>query len=47
MPIDLRTIGSKISALATPSNIFGTITVALLVIINWDVLVLRYQTFLE
>ena len=47
MAIDLRSIATKIPALLTPSNILGTITIALLVTINWDVLVLRYRQFVD
>ena len=47
MRIDLKAIRSKAAALVTLPNILGATTVLLLVIINWDVLVLRYHAFLE
>ena len=47
MRIDLKAIGSKARSLFSLQPILGLTTVALLVIINWDVLVLRYHAFLE
>ena len=45
MPIDLRTIRSKARSLFTLQHIVSTTTLAVLVIINWDVLVSRYREF--
>ena len=47
MRIDLKAIGSKARSLFSLQPILGLTTVALLVIINWDILVLRYHAFLE
>ena len=47
MPIDLSTIKSKAAAQLTTSNILAAIGVVLAVIIGWDVLVRRYNAFLE
>ena len=54
MQIDLNAIKTKAQALLTkaqalltPSNFFGAMTLSLLVIINWDVLLLRYCQFVE
>ena len=38
---------TKAQALLTPPNFLGATTIALLVIINWDVLLLRYRQFVE
>ena len=47
MRIDLKAIGSKARALFSLQHILGLTTVALLIIINWEVLVLRYRQFVE
>jgi hypothetical protein len=47
MRIDLKAIKSKAAALVTLPNILGATSVTLLVIINWEVLVLRYREFVE
>ena len=47
MPIDLRTIKSKARSLFTLQHIVSTTTLAVLVIINWDVLVSRYREFAD
>ena len=47
MQIDLKAIKTKAQALLTPPNFLGATTIALLVIINWDVLLLRYRQFVE
>ena len=47
MRIDLKAIGNKAAAQVTLPNIFGATSVALLIIINWEVLVLRYRAIVE
>lgn len=47
MQIDQEAIKTKAQGLMTPPNFLGATTIALLVIINWDVLLLRYRQFVE
>ena len=47
MRIDLSTIRKILAPFLTPASIFSAISIVLLVVINWDVLVLRHREFLE
>ena len=47
MAIDVRTLSNRIAPLLTPASILSAMTLVVTVVVYWDVLVLRYQQFVE
>lgn len=47
MATDVKTLSKRIAPFLTPANILSAMTLVVTVVVYWDVLVLRYQQFVE